>query len=319
MKAIYITQYGDSSTLIYGERERPHPKRGQLLVRVRAAGVNPRDWIVREGKYVFQRALPRFPIILGSDISGEVVEVGPGTSRYAVFGMQPLLGGMGGYAEFIAIAEDALARKPASVSHVAAAAVPCAGLTAWQAVHGLGRLQAGQRVTICGAGGGVGTYALQFAKAQGAVVTAVCGAASFDLAKSLGADHLVDYKQRHYTTAVEPQDLVFDAVGRDTFARAQRVLKPGGRYVSTIPSLPAAVQSLRSGLLRAFSFGRRPSAHLVLVRPCAAHLEAIARLMEQSRVRSVIDSVFPLEDAGLAQAKSRTWHAKGKIVLEVGA
>ena len=142
MKAVYITRYGGSDQLVYGPRQRPEPKSGQVLVRVRAAAVNPRDWILRDGRYVFRFALPRFPIILGSDLSGEVVKCGPSASRFRigdeVFGMQPLLGGMGAYAEYVAIDETALARKPPSISHVDAAAVPCAGLTAWQALVNIG-------------------------------------------------------------------------------------------------------------------------------------------------------------------------------------
>lgn len=321
MKAVYIRQYGNSSRLIYGDRPIPTPKKGQVLVRVRAAAVNPRDWIAREGKYVFKRALPPFPLILGSDISGEVVQCGVGARKFAVgtsvFGMQPLFGGMGGYAEYIAIDESALALKPDAISHIDAAAVPCAGLTAWQAIHDLGRLQSGQAITICGAAGGVGTYAVQFAKALGANVTAVCGPGSHTLAEQLGADLIVDYKKQHYTQVVPLQDVIFDAVGRDTFGRVKRVLHRNGRYVSTIPGPASATQVLASNALRMLTLGNMPSAHLVLVRPYGNQLEQIAQLMCTGQVKSVIDSVYRLEEAHLAQDRSRTWHAKGKIVLEM--
>src|SRR5262245_3184628 len=241
MRAVFISQYGGNEVLRYDELPRPVAKRGQVLVRVRAASVNPRDWIIREGRYVFKFALPAFPIILGSDISGEVVACGPSASRFrpgdAVFGMQPMRGGMGAYAEYVAIDEAALAAKPEAVSHAEAAAVPCAGLTAWQAVAYIGRVGPGAKVTICGASGGVGSYAVQFAKALGAHVTAVTSGANADLALSLGADAVVDYKSEDFTRMVNRQNLVFDAVGRYGFARCVQVLAPGGRYVSTIPAL----------------------------------------------------------------------------------
>ena len=321
MHAVFISQYGGNEVLRYGELPRPVAKQGQVLVRVRAASVNPRDWIIREGRYVFKFALPAFPIILGSDISGEVVACGPSASRFrpgdAVFGMQSLRGGMGAYAEYIAIDEAALAAKPETVSHVEAAAVPLAGLTAWRAVSRIGRVGPNAKVTVCGASGGVGSYAVQFAKAFGAHVTGVTSGANVDLVLSLGADAVVDYKSEHFTGTVNHQDLVFDAVGRDSFARCLQVLAPGGRYISTIPGLKSAAEALTSQALRLASFGRRPSAHLVLVRANAEDLARIADLMQKNRVRSLIDSRFPLPEAHRALQRSRTWRSRGKIVLEV--
>jgi NADPH:quinone reductase-like Zn-dependent oxidoreductase len=321
MHAVFISQYGGSDVLRYGKLPRPVPKQGQVLVRVRAASVNPRDWIVREGRYVFKFALPAFPIILGSDISGEVVACGPTAARFkpgdAVFGMQPLRGGMGAYAEYVAIDEAALAAKPEALSHAEAAAVPCAGLTAWQAVAHIGRVERGATVTVCGASGGVGSYAVQFAKAFGAHVTAVTSGANADLALSLGADAVVDYKSEDFTRVVNRQNLVFDAVGRYSFARSLQVLAPAGRYVSTIPVLKRALESLSSQGLRLASFGHRPSAHLVLVRANGDDLARIADLMQKGWVRSVIDSCFPLSETHTALERSRTWRSRGKIVLEV--
>ena len=321
MNAVYITKYGGSDQLVYGPLPRPEPKSGQVLVRVRAAAVNPRDWIVRDGRYVFKFALPRFPIILGSDLSGEVVKCGPSASRFrigdAVFGMQPLAGGMGAYAEYVAIDETALAGKPPSISHVDAAAVPCAGLTAWQALVNIGGVGQGARVTVCGASGGVGSYAVQFAKTRGAQVTAVCSAPNADLARSLGADAVTDYKAVHFTKAVGEQDIVFDAVGRDSFRVVAPVLARGGHYITTIPSVSSAVASLVTGALRIATLGRKPSAHLVLVRARGDDLAQIATLMAQGRVKSLIDSRYPLAEARAAQERSRPWRSRGKIVLEV--
>jgi NADPH:quinone reductase-like Zn-dependent oxidoreductase len=321
MKAVYITKYGGSDQLVYGPLQRPEPKSGQVLVRVRAAAVNPRDWILRDGRYVFKFVLPRFPIILGSDLSGEIVKRGSRASRFRtgdeVFGMQPLFGGMGAYAEYVAIDETALARKPPSISHVDAAAVPCAGLTAWQALVNIGGVGQGTRVTVCGASGGVGSYAVQFAKARGARVTAVCSAPNADLAHNLGADAVADYKTVHFTKVVGEQDIVFDAVGRDSFRVVAPVLASGGRYITTIPGVSSVLASLATGALRLATFGRKPSAHLVLVRANGDDLEQIAMLMAQGRVKSLIDSRYPLAEARGALERSRSWRSRGKIVLEV--
>jgi NADPH:quinone reductase-like Zn-dependent oxidoreductase len=321
MKAVYITRYGGSDQLVYGPLPRPRPKSGQVLVRVRAAAVNPRDWIVRDGRYVFRFALPRFPIILGSDLCGDVAACGPGASRFRigdeVFGMQPLFGGMGAYAEYVAIDETALARKPSSISHVDAAAVPCAGLTAWQALMNIAGISQGTRVTVCGASGGVGSYAVQIAKARGARVTAVCSARNADLARSLGADAVADYKTVHFTKVVGEQDIVFDAVGRDTFRTVAPVLATGGRYITTIPGASSIFASLATGAVRLATLGRKPSAHLVLVRAKGDHLAEIATLLAQGRVKSLIDSRYPLAEASAALERSRSWRSRGKIVLEV--
>ena len=321
MKAVYITKYGGSDQLVYGPLPRPEPKSGQVLVRVRAAAVNPRDWIVRDGRYIFRFALPRFPITLGSDLSGEVVECGPGASRFRigdeVFGMQPLAGGMGAFAEYAAIDETALARKPPTISHVDAAAVPCAGLTAWQALVNIGGVGQGTRVTVCGASGGVGSYAVQFAKARGARVTAVCSGLNADLARSLGADSVADYKTVHFTKVVGEQDIVFDAVGRDSFRVVAPVLVSGGRYITTIPGASSVLASLATGALRLVTLGRKPSAHLVLVHANGDDLEQVAALMAQGRVKSLIDSRYPLAEARAALERSRSWRSRGKIVLEV--
>ena len=198
-----------------------------------------------------------------------------------------------------------------------AAAVPCAGLTAWQALANIGGVGQGTRATVCGASGGVGSYAVQFAKARGARVTAVCSGPNADLAQSLGADAVADYKTVHFTKVVGEQDIVFDAVGRDTFRTVAPVLASGGRYITTIPGASSILSSLATGALRLATLGRKPSAHLVLVRANGDDLEQIATLMAQGRVKSLIDSRYPLAEARGALERSRSWRSRGKIVLEV--
>jgi NADPH:quinone reductase-like Zn-dependent oxidoreductase len=321
MKAVYIEKYGGLEVLQFGECPRPVPKSGQVLVEVHAASVNPRDWLLREGRYVFRHLMRGFPLVLGSDVSGVVVEVGPGVTRFkpgdCVFGMQTPLGRMGGYAEYTAIAERALANKPERVSHEEAAAAPCAALTAYAALVEIGRIKSGSNVLIVGASGGVGTYAVQIAKALGATVTAVTSASNAALVQSLGADNVIDYKAERFADVIQGQDIVFDTIGKESLASCRSVLAPGGRYITTIPSGRTAAESVSSRLLRFLSGGRTPSAHVVLVQANGKQLERIATLMEQRRIRSIIDTVYPLQDTKKAHEKSRSWRTRGKLVLSV--
>jgi NADPH:quinone reductase-like Zn-dependent oxidoreductase len=316
MKAIYIENYGGLEALQFGELPRPVPKPDQVLIEVHAASVNPRDWLLREGRYILRYLMRGFPLVLGSDVSGVVVEVGSGVKRFklgdCVFGMQTPLGRMGGYAQYIAIAERALAKKPEGVSHEEAAAAPCAALTAYGALVEIGRIRSG---SIVGASGGVGSYAVQIAKALGATVTAVTGTNNLTLVQSLGADRVIDYKAERFNDVIWGQDLVFDTIGRESLASCRSVLAPRGRYITTIPSGRTAMQSVISQLSRYLSGGRRPSAHLVLVQANGEQLEQIATLLGQRKIRSVIDNIYPLNDARLAHEKSRTWRTRGKLIL----
>lgn len=321
MKAVFIRRYGKLDALEYGDRPEPVPTGRQVLIDVHAASVNPRDWLIREGRYVFRHLMVRLPQILGSDVSGVVAATGPLATRFtvgdAVFGMQTPLGGFGGYAERVAMDERVLARKPAEVSHEEAAAVPCAGLTAWDALVKIGRVWPGAKVTIVGASGGVGSYAVQLGKALGATVTGVTSTPNVELVRSLGADTVVDYKTGRFTDSVRGQDLVFDVFGRESLSSASRVLASGGRFVTTIPNGRHTAQAVTSRLWRLVTFGKRPSAHIVLVRTDGANLARIAGLMAEGRVKSVIDTTFPLAEARAAHERSRSWRTRGKLVLRV--
>lgn len=319
MRAVFIQRYGGLEVLEYGEQPRPVPRSGQVLVEVHAASVNPRDWLLREGRYVFRHLMRGFPLILGSDVSGVVVESGSGTTRFrpgdAVFGMQTPLGRMGGYAEYVAIDEHALAAKPANVSHEEAAAVPCAALTAYGALVRIGRITAGSRVAIVGASGGVGTYATQLAKALGATVAGITSAPNASLVRSLGADPVIDYKTERFETVLRSQDLVFDTIGRESLSKCAAALAPQGRYITTIPSAATMMQSWTSLLLRLLRGGQ--TAHTVFVRADGEELGLIASLLSEGRVRSVIDTVYPLSEVRAAHERSRTWRSRGKLVLQV--
>lgn len=231
--------------------------------------------------------------------------------------MQTALGGFGAYAEYVAIDEDVLAEKPMELTHEQAAAIPCAGLTAYQALAEIGRVGGGTKVTIVGASGGVGSYAVQFARALGAEVAGVTSTANVALARSLGADRVVDYRQARFAEVLSGQDVIFDTIGRESLRSCAPVLARSGRYITTIPNRRSFVEAFTSRFARALAFGSARSCHVVTVRADGAQLAKIAAWIAEGRVRSVIDSVYPLADARAALEKSRSFRSRGKLVLSV--
>jgi NADPH:quinone reductase-like Zn-dependent oxidoreductase len=293
----------------------PVPARGELLVRVRAAAVNPRDWMICEGRYPLQWRLPRGPLVLGSDFAGEVVAVGPGCQRLApgerVHGMQAGQR-FGAFAEYLAVAESVTARLPAALDFAQGAAMTLCGLTAWQALHGEARLSAGQRVLVVGASGGVGHLAVQLAVAAGVAVTGVCSSANTDFVRGLGASRVIDYRRRSPAQLADRWPVVFDTIGRHGVAAWRPRLEPGGVYVTTVPGPRAIAASLRARLL---PFGRR--CRLVVVRASAKDLEALDALFEAGRLGVTIAASHPLERLPEALAASRSFRTRGKLVIEI--
>lgn len=320
MKAICIDRFGGPEVLSYRDIAKPIQGDREVLVRVAAASVNPRDWLLQEGRYQFKSALGPFPIVLGSDFSGVVEAVGRGVSRFkagdAVFGMQSR---MGAFAEWIAVPEAILAAKPSEMSHADAAAIPCAGLTAYQALVTIGGLRAGQAVLVNGATGGVGSYAVQIAKQLGGRVTAVASRHNADLCRDLGADQVIDRSTDDFTAIVRDQDIILDAVGRSNFAKCKPVLAAGGHYITTIPSASAARAAVMTGVLSLGGLLPTRRCHMALVRSRPADLKAIAALVVAGRVRTLLAAKFPLADAHKALAHSKSWHTTGKLVIEIGA
>lgn len=322
MKAVYIERYGGSDVLQYGEQPRPEPARGQLLIEVHAAALNPRDWLIREGKYPGRWMLPAFPLMLGSDAAGTVIERGPEAKHFsvgdAVLGLRPLTSPLGCYAEYVVIDEASVTRKPESLTFVDAAAMPTAALTAYQALRDIGGVGEGSRVCVNGASGGVGSYAVQLAKALGAAqVTGICSGRNAELVRSLGADRVIDYERERFADVLEAQDCFFDAVGRSSLQATQAVLTRRGRYITTVPSPQQFANVLGSRARGLLLGGSGPSAHVVVVRASGRDLSEIVDLAAAGRVRSVIDEVFDLSEAAAAHEKSRTWRARGKLVLGV--
>lgn len=306
MKAVCIDSFGGPEVLKVREIDRPEPKSGEVLVQVRAASVNPIDYKIRSGQYSTKpSALPK---VLGRDISGVVVETGSSVTKLKkgdeVFAM--LNGGPGGYAEYVALPEDICARKPSSIDHAHAAAVPLAAITAWQGLFDHGGLSPGQRVLIHGGAGGVGHFAIQLAKARGAFVATTVSPDDAAFVQSLGADLAIDYKHERFEDAVPEVDLVFDLIAGDTQDRSWEVLKDGGTLVSTLVKPSERKAGLHHA--RGISYSAQPN---------AMELSAIATLIDQGRLRPHIQAIYPLQEAAAAQLNLEREHTQGKIVLEI--
>lgn len=334
MKAAFIRRYGGNKVVELGELPAPQAGPGELLVEVHAASVNPVDFKIRDG--MLKMILPfGFPLILGNDLSGVVKAVGAGVTRFrpgdAVFARMDKRR-IGAFAEFAVVAETDAAAKPANLSHVEAAAVPLAGLTAWQALFEIGGLKAGQKVLIHGGSGGVGSFAIQLARHAGLTVATTVGARNAELARSLGADIVIDYKTQRFEDVVSDQDLVFDTQAGDIQHRSFAVLRRGGVLVSIAgkpdgrlvrefglnPLLGVLLDFLnRKSLRLAKQHGVRYE--YLFMHPSGEQLAQLGRLLEEGSVRTIIDKVFPLEQVREALAYSEAGHATGKVVVEVKA
>lgn len=303
MKAVQIHANGGPEVLQYEDVPRPEPQANQILVRVNAAGVNPVDWKIREG--IVRTTLPT---IMGFDFSGVVESVGSAVAKYragdAVFGQ--VADGSGSYAEYALTMERYIAQKPEGLDDIQAAALPVAGLVAWQALFDLAKLTSGQTVLIHGAAGGVGSFAVQFAKWKGA---RVLGTASGDHAaqvRQLGADEVIDYRKTKFEEVARDVNVVLDTVGGETQERSWKVLKRGGVLVSLIqpPSSEKAAAHGVSGLM-------------VYQKGDGEQLAEIADLVVRGKVKVSVETVLPLQEARKAQEISKTGHSGGKIVLEM--
>ncbi|MEU9114960.1 NADP-dependent oxidoreductase [Streptomyces sp. NPDC048483] len=309
MKAISQNAYGGPEVLHEVELDRPSPGPSEVLVRVRAAGMNPTDWKHRQ----FDGFLHRLPLVLGWDVSGVVEAVGIGVTLHKVgdevFGMLPYPHGVGSFAEFVVAPARALVRKPKNVDHVQAGAIPLAALTAWQVLVDAAKLQPGQRVLIHAAAGGVGHFAVQIAKELGAYVIGTASAPKHALLRELGADELIDYRTEDFTE-IAPVDLVLDTLGGDTALRSLNTLKPGGQLISLAPPM------LPKDLLdRAAALGVR--ADPLLVEADQEGMRAIGDLVTAGKLKPVIEATFPLDQAAKGHERGDTGRVTGKVVLTV--
>ena len=314
MRAAVIDGYGGADRLEVREVEKPAPGPGQLLVRVRAASVNPLDWKMRSGRMRYMK--PARPLILGYDLAGEVEAIGaevsqlaPGDAVYAYSAQG------GGYAEYALVEEEAAAPKPASLSFEEAAAVPLAALTALQALRNQGGLAEGERLLVNGGAGGVGHFAVQIGNALGARVVAVASGRNQDFLREIGADRGIDYTQEDFTKDEETFHVVFDTVGTASFRECDLILEEGGVYVTTAFTPEIVVRKLVTLVGRLFGPVRH--ARAVVVRPSGKNLAFLGRLIDTGKLRPHVEEVFRLERIADAHVYSEEGHVRGKLVVRI--
>ncbi|MEL6670878.1 MAG: NAD(P)-dependent alcohol dehydrogenase [Bacteroidota bacterium] len=312
MKAIVYHKYGSPQVLSFSEVPLPPVKANQVLVKVRASGLNPIDCEIRKGRMQVVTG-NRFPRIPGCDFAGDIVEVGRKVKGFeigdAVYGMAETFTG-GAYAEYLTISPGEIAPKPDNLSYEEAAAIPLAALTALQAYQNLGNIRPGMEVFIHGASGGVGVFAIQLAKAFGAKVTASASFRNTDLLKELGADRTIDYTRQNVLSLGQKFDIFFDVYGNQSLAKARKSLRPQGRYISTIPN----PRNFRDQF---FSILLPQKAKVVVVKSLARDLLFLRRLVEEEKVLPILDRSFDLQEAEKAQTYLESRRARGKVVLQV--
>ena len=308
MKAIQIHQFGGAGELKYEDAPKPVIGADEVLIKIYATSINPVDWKVREG-HMPGAEKRQFPIILGWDVSGVIEEVGKevhnfktGDEVYA----RPNVSKNGTYAEYVAVNAGEIALKPTSIDHIHAAAVPLAGLTAWQGLFDHGKLAAGQKVLIHAAAGGVGTYAVQLAKWKGAYVIGTSSEKNVEFLKGLGADQVIDYKKEDFSEKLRDIDVVFDLVGGDTQLQSLKVLKRGGILVSTV-GLTDQDAIKAKGIIGVQYMAQSIPDHLI----------QLAKLIDEGKFKITIAEILPLSAAAEAHKKSQEGHTRGKIVLKV--
>lgn len=332
MKALVLKRYGGSDSVVFSELPRPVPQPDEILVQIYAAGLNPIDNMIPKGTF---KPMLRFqlPATMGSDLAGVVVAVGSRVTRFkrgdAVFASLFDLG-KGSFAEFAVVPESAAALKPANLDFVQAASIPLVGLTVWQALKERARVRPGQKVFIPAGSGGIGTFAIQFAKYLGAIVGTTTSTANVVLVKSLGADEVVDYKQQAFEEVLQGYDAVLGTVRGNALEKALSILRPKSTVVSLIgpPDAPfgkargmnffmvLVFRLLSSKIIRA-ARKRGAEYSFLFMRPDGGQLAEIGKLIEAGKIRPVIDQVFPFHQAKEALAYLEQGRAKGKVVVQM--
>jgi NADPH:quinone reductase-like Zn-dependent oxidoreductase len=305
MKAIRIHSFGGPEVLQLDEVANSVPDHGELLIRVVAASVNPVDYKIRQGGYP-KVTEAQLPVTLGRDVAG-IVEVATGEFLEGDEIYAHLDWDDGGYAEYALVTPAGAAPKPKSLDMTAAAAVPLAATTAWQGLFDHGGLQAGQTVLIHGGSGGVGGFAVQFAKAKGATVIATASGDGLQTVRDYGADVVVDYENQKFEDVAKDVDLVFDLIGKETQERSFAVLKTGGTLISTVQE-PDKAKAAEKQL----------KAERYMAEPSAKDLAEIGELIDAGKVKVVVAKTFPLAEASAAHAFLEDKHPNGKVVLTVG-
>jgi len=305
-RAIRFHDYGGPEVMKLEEVPRPVPKANEILVRVLGWGVNPVDWKIREGLARSRINVP-LPLTPGGDISGVVEELGASATGVSIG--QPvfaMIGLVGAYAELVAVKPEITAPKPRTLDHVQAASVPLTALTAWQALFEHAELKSGQRVLIHAAAGGVGGFAVQFARHAGAIVIGTASPDNADYIRSLGATDVIDYRKDSFDPYRGSFDVVLDLIGGETSLRSLELLRKGGIHVGGVPA-PALMQHAEGSGIRV-----KP----MQVHPDGSQLREISGLIDAGRIRTTIAAVYPLDQAGAAHEQSKSGHTRGKIVLK---
>lgn len=313
MNAIVIKGYGSPQLLEYVEIDAPTIQSDEILVEVYATSVNPVDWKIRKGQLSFLTG-KKFPRILGGDFAGKVVRIGSSVKDYKtgdeIYGSIDATKG-GAYAEYLTVHPETVSYKPQGLSFNQAAAIPMAALTALQSLRDLGHVSTGKKVLINGCSGGVGTFAIQIAKAYNAEVTGVCSYRNIALAKKLGAGKVVDYTKEDVLDLQEKFDVFFDVVANQNFTKVKNLLTKKGIYITTSPSFKTIAQSVFT------NFFRQKKIKIVFVRSIPEDLNCIRALIESGKLTPYISKVYPLQYAREAHELSESGRAKGKLVLEV--
>jgi NADPH:quinone reductase-like Zn-dependent oxidoreductase len=307
MRAVRIHAFGDASVLEFEDVPWPEIGPDEVLVKLSACGVNPVDWKIREG-LMEQMVHHALPLTLGWDVAGTVAETGSLVRRFAVGDAvfcRPDTLRNGGYAEYVAVKTIELANAPKSIPLDHAAGIPLASQAAWMALFEVAGLRPGQKILIHGASGGLGTFAIQFARAAGAYVIGTTSAKNAGMVRTLGADEIIDHTAEDFSKSVNGMDVVFDTIGGETQAKSWGVLRKGGVLVSSVGADEKA--AARNGVIgRSFMLNSN-----------GARLQEISGLVDRGQVSVVIEKILPLSEAKAAHDLSQSGHAKGKIILKV--
>ena len=329
MQAVFQTQSGKPDVLQLGELPTPTCGPKDVLVSNLATSVNPRDCLIRAGRYQLQFLVPKFPLVLGSDCYGRVLSTGDQVSDFnigdLVYGLKNPSHGLGTYSDHVVIPAKNVAHAADNISIEQAAGVPLCALTAWQALVEQGGLAteapitSPKRVLVIGASGGVGSFAVQIAKAlsshnTGAKVDGICSAANAQFVKSLGADHVYDYKTQNLKTLTGQYDIIFDTIGRHSPASCKHLLSKHAAFVTTVPASAFMLQHLASKFLALLSIPHKRK-RVVMVKPNQEQLTAITHFIQQGKIIPAVDSIYAMEDATEAHLRSQSKRAVGKIII----
>lgn len=311
MKAVQIEKYGDTSVLEYTENaSQPQVQKGHILIKVKAASINPVDWKLRAG--FLQKMVPlQFPAILGGDFAGVVVEVGEDVTKFKigdeVYGQGGILnGGSGAFAEFVSAAENKIFAKPTNTDFLQAASLPLVGISAIQAIEDEMKIQKGQKILIHGGAGGIGSIAIQIAKAKGAYIATTVSTKDSEFVKDLGADEVIDYKTQKFEETIKDFDAVFDTVGGDTTTKSFEVLKAGGILVSMMGKPDENLAEKYHVQV----IGQATDSNL-------DRFKKLTELVESEKVKPEVNKVFSLPEAKEAFTYQEMSHPRGKVVLQI--